>query len=247
MSSNSTALTAAESRVVTITNEHGDPVIYSNNPAELPGCRHEMDKCLERTGAFELLIKYRAARMSNSVIACEDVNSIPFITEQVADPMLATYTYKNPCPDTPARVNALNAVRTAAGSTPFTGYANIAAVPASLLKIAIPAKFEVQIELHAYALTQLSIFTDRKKAAELLAACNRDGIRLRALLDELENKASPEDLTLVTGRRDKVEASGLKGAPLTLSSFENYLKEFNAVEVNGSLLHPAATTTSCGR
>ena len=57
MGSNSTALTAAESKVVNIVNDHGDPAIYTNNPAELPGCRYEMDKCLERTGAFELLIK----------------------------------------------------------------------------------------------------------------------------------------------------------------------------------------------
>ena len=59
-SSISTAHSAAESKVVTIKNRHGDLVIYDSNPAELPGCRHELDACLQRLGAFELLIKHRA-------------------------------------------------------------------------------------------------------------------------------------------------------------------------------------------
>ena len=64
----STTLSAAQARVVNnIITEHGDPVIYSNNPAELPGCRYEMDKCLERLGAFEMLIKHNACRMNRNL------------------------------------------------------------------------------------------------------------------------------------------------------------------------------------
>ena len=61
-----TALSEAEKRMVTITTEAGLPVTYSNNPAELPGARYEMDKCLKRKGAFELLKLHNASRMQNT-------------------------------------------------------------------------------------------------------------------------------------------------------------------------------------
>ena len=44
------------------------------------------------------------------------------------------------------------------------------------------------------------------------------GLALRAILDNEELKATAEDLTLVTGRRDNVEKAGLRGLPLTLAS-----------------------------
>ena len=40
--------------MVKVVTEAGIPVKYGNNPAELSGARHEMDKCLQRLGAFEL-------------------------------------------------------------------------------------------------------------------------------------------------------------------------------------------------
>ena len=54
MSTQSTALSEAQKRIVTITTEAGDIVKYGNNPAELPGARYEMDLCLKRLGAYEL-------------------------------------------------------------------------------------------------------------------------------------------------------------------------------------------------
>ena len=40
----STARSAAEKRVIFVKTEAGDPVIYSGNPAELPGARFEIKK-----------------------------------------------------------------------------------------------------------------------------------------------------------------------------------------------------------
>ena len=74
-------------------------------------------------------------------------------------------------------------------------------IPDRLLKLATPMKAEVAIEAHAYALTQLSGFIDRKHANELLIACNRDGRQLRPLLDAIESEATGEDVSLVTGVR----------------------------------------------
>ena len=170
-SGGTTALTAAQARVVTVTDIHGDPVTYDNNPAELPGCRYEMDLCLNRLGAFKLLIRHRACRMPNGVIAVQDVNSIPFVMDMVADPDTATYSYSSPCPDTPARIAKLNASRPS-GSTPFVGYGTLDKVPASVLKLAAPMPYEIEVEDHAYALTQLSIFKDQKVAQRLLEQCN---------------------------------------------------------------------------
>ena len=201
----STALSEAQRRTVTIVTSTGESVKYSNNPAELPGVRHEIDECLRRTGAFELLIKHGASRLPNGKLAVEDVNNIPFVTGAVDDPLLASYTYANPCPDTPARVNAFNAIRPAAGLTAYTGISGgVGGIPPTLLQLAIPAPAEVAIEDHAYALTQLSIWEDQTKANALLLQCGRSGRRLRALLDALERTATPEDVTLVTERRNSI-------------------------------------------
>ena len=52
----STAQSDAERRVITVTTEAGDPVIFSGNPAELPGARHETREAMRRAGAFKLLV-----------------------------------------------------------------------------------------------------------------------------------------------------------------------------------------------
>ena len=122
MTTPSTALSEAQKRMVVITTEAGDPVKYGNNPAELSGARYEMDLCLERLGAYELLIKHNAAApLGNNMIATEDLDTIPFVTDMLADPNVANYTYRNPCPDTPTRIAATNVARAAAGEAPFTG------------------------------------------------------------------------------------------------------------------------------
>ena len=149
MSSSTTAHSAAESKVVTIRNRHGDIVTYSNNPAELPGCRHELDACLQRLGAFELLIKHRACRLSNGTIAVQDVNSIPFVTQMVNDPAADTYSYARPCPDTATRVATLNADRATRSEPAYVGYRDVSSVPASILKLAAPMPFEIAIEEQA--------------------------------------------------------------------------------------------------
>ena len=115
-----TALAEAEKRVVKITSTNGDTVIYDGNPASLAGARHEIDLCLERLGAFELLIKHNATRLNSGTIATEDPSNIPFVLNLIDDPFSDTYTYQNPCPDTNQRVAAYNAYRTARGESEFT-------------------------------------------------------------------------------------------------------------------------------
>ena len=97
--------------MVKITTEAGDPVKYGNNPAELAGARYEMDLCLQRLGAFELLITHNAAPMGNNMVATEDLDTIPFVADMLNDPLTGTYTYRNPCPATPARVAATSAAQ----------------------------------------------------------------------------------------------------------------------------------------
>ena len=72
----STALSEAEKRTVKITSTNGDPIIYDGNPASLAGVRYETDKCLERLGAFELLVQHNSSRLANGTIATEDPSSI---------------------------------------------------------------------------------------------------------------------------------------------------------------------------
>ena len=62
----STALADVEKRTVAVTSTNGEPVTYDGNPAALAGVRHEIDKCFERLGAYELLIKHGACKLQNS-------------------------------------------------------------------------------------------------------------------------------------------------------------------------------------
>ena len=214
MTTNTTALSEAQKRMVVITTEAGDPVKYGNNPAELSGARYEMDLCLQRLGAFEMLIKHNAAPLSNNMIATEDLDSIPFVADMVQDPNLDNYTYRNPCPDTPTRIAATNAVRTAAGEAPFLGVPRLSSIPSVYLKIVTFNKSAAAVDDHAYALTQLSIFEDQVEANRLLTLCGRSGRRLRAILDAIEADASGEDVTLVVGKRDAIVNRGVGGMPL---------------------------------
>ena len=83
--------------------------------------------CFKRLGAFEMLIHYNASRVSSSLIAVEDLDSVLFVTNSLQDPLQDTYDYDNPCPDTPTRVANYNALRTRAGGTLFTGVPNLSA------------------------------------------------------------------------------------------------------------------------
>ena len=91
-STSSTAHSEAEKRSVTLTTSNGDPIKYAGNPAELPGARHEMNRCLRRIGAFDLLIKHNASRMPNGTISVESLSTIPFVLGTANDPNLAAYT-----------------------------------------------------------------------------------------------------------------------------------------------------------
>ena len=231
MTTPSTALSEAQKRMVTITTEAGDIVKYGNNPAELAGARFEMDRCLERLGAFNLLITHNAAPVGNNLIATEDLDTIPFITDLLADPNAATYTYRNPCPATPARIAATNVARTAAGQPLYNGVPRISSIPPAYLKLVSPNKYAVAVEDHAYALTQLSIFEDQVEANRLLSQCGRSGRRLRGILDALELDASGEDVTLVVGKRDSTVNRGVGGMPLSLANYKQFWLDFNVAEM----------------
>ena len=123
MSSNSTstAQSEAEKRSVSVTTISGDPIIFSGNPAELARIRFEINRCLRRNGAFELLIKHGAARLPNGMIAVSSVNNIPFVIGTAVDPALGQYDFDNPCPDADARMLAYNAWAAANGAAQSIG------------------------------------------------------------------------------------------------------------------------------
>ena len=210
----------AQKRVVAVKTEADDPIIYSGNPAELSGARHEISKALKRAGAFKLLVTHNASRMSNGTIAVEHLDNILIVTDLIKDPATPSYDYDTPCPDTPTRVAQINSQRVLNGDSVFTGVPNITAIPDKILKLCTVNEDEVQTEALAYALTQLSIFQDRLHANELLKLCNYDGRQLGPLLDAIEAKAKAEDIAFVTGKRNKFKESGLQGQPLTFDSFE---------------------------
>ena len=174
----STAQSDAEKRVITVTTEAGDPVIFSGNPAELPGARHETRQAMQRAGAFKLLVSHNASRQRNGVICVEDLDSVLIVTNLIDDPYQAGYSYETPCPDTATRITRMNASRVLRGSAPFTGVPDITSLPDKVLKMCMPNKDEVETEALAYALTQLSIFEDRIHANKLLKQCQYDGRRL---------------------------------------------------------------------
>ena len=225
-----TAPSAAQKRVISIRTEAEDPVIYSGNPAELPGARYEIGEALRRAGAFKLLISHNASRLPNGTICVEHLDNVLIVTDLVNDPYTASYDYKSPCPDTPTRVARINAERAMTGQPVYNGVPNITSLPDKILKLCTVNEDEVQTEALAYALTQLSIFQDRLHANELLKLCNYDGRQLGPLLDAIEAKAKAEDVAFVTGKRNKFKESGLRGQPLTFDSFRAFFKEFNVFE-----------------
>ena len=97
----STALSAAQARVILIKTDTEDIVKYSGNPAELPGVRFETQKALRRCGAFNLLIKHNAVRLKSGQICVEDIDSIPFVTQMVIGRLLtfsARFDTRRHCP-----------------------------------------------------------------------------------------------------------------------------------------------------
>ena len=88
----------AEKRVIYIETEAGDPVIYSGNPAELPGARFETMKALKRAGAFKLLVTQNASRLPNGLIAVDHIDNIPFVTGLVKDPFEDEHNFETPQP-----------------------------------------------------------------------------------------------------------------------------------------------------
>ena len=125
----------AQRRVIAITTEAEDPVIYTGNPAELPGARHEIAMALRRAGAFNLLITQNASRLSNGTICVEDLDNILIVTDMIKDPYFSSYDYDSPCPDTPTRVSRINAQRAIAGDLIYNGVPNVAALPDKILKL----------------------------------------------------------------------------------------------------------------
>ena len=224
------ARSEAELRVITVKTEAGDPVTFSGNPAELPGVRYETRKAMKRAGAFTLLIKHNASRLKNGVICTEDLDSIPIVTQVIVDHEVDNYTYERPCPATAVRMSRINEARVAAGEAAFPRVGSIITIPDKLLKLAIPNPHEVQVEALAYALTQLSVFEDKHHANELLEMCDYDGRKLAVLLDHIEAQATPEDINLVTGRRNRFKEAGLKGLPLSLTTFRAFFKKFDVLE-----------------
>ena len=226
----STALSEAEKRVISVKTKAGHYVKYSGNPAELSGARFETGLALRRAGAFQLLIKHNASRHKNGQICVEDLDNIPFVTQLIPDPDVASYSFENPCPDTATRVARFNITRATAGQTAYTGVPNLSSIPDRFLRMATLNAEEVETEALAFALTQLSIFENRLHANELLEQCGYDGRKLAPLLDAIEAEATAEDITLVTGRRNAFKEGGLKGMPLTHASFQAFFEEFNILE-----------------
>ena len=185
---------------------------------------------MRRAGAFKLLVSKNASRLPNGTICVEDLDMVPLVTNIVKDPHADEYTFENPCPSTPARVARINATRALSGMPPYAGVPNLNTLPDKILKLATPNPYEVETEALAYALTQLSIFTDRIHANELRVQCEYDGRKLSPLLDAIEATAMAEDVTLVTGRRNAFKEAGLKGQPLSFESFRRFFKDFNTLE-----------------
>ena len=224
------ARSEAELRVITVKTESGDLVNYSGNPAELPGVRYETRRAMKRAGAFTLLIKHNASRLKNGVICTEDLDSVPIVTQVIPDDDVDDYSYEQPCPSTTVRLTNINAARAMRGEALFPGIRSIIDIPDKLLKLAIPNPHEVQVEALAYALTQLSVFEDKQHANELLELCDYDGRKLSVLLDHIEAQSTPEDVTLVTSRRDRYKEAGLKGLPLSFASYRAFFKQFDVFE-----------------
>ena len=132
----STALSEAEKRVISVKTKAGHYVKYSGNPAELSGARFETGLALRRAGAFQLLIKHNASRHKNGQICVEDLDNIPFVTQLIPDPDVASYSFENPCPDTATRVARFNITRATAGLTAYTGVPNLSSIPDRFLKMA---------------------------------------------------------------------------------------------------------------
>ena len=239
----STARSAAERRVISVKTEAGDPVIYSGNPAELPGARYEIKKAMKRAGVFKLLVTQNASRLPNGTVCVDDIDNLPFVTHIIQDPLSDTYGFDSPCPHTRLRISRINATRGLAGQAPYTGVPSIASLPERYLKLAQVNPDEVETEALAYALTQLSVFSDKQHANELLAACEYDGRRLGPLLDIIEATARAEDIALVTGRRNKYKEIGLNGQPLSHESFKKFLKDFNSLEYRCPETNEPATKT----
>ena len=173
----STVQSDAELRVITVKTEAGDIVMYSGNPAELPGARYEIMKALRRAGSFTLLVEHNASRLRNGTIAVDDVNNIPFVTGLIIDPDQPSYSFERPCPGTTSRIASLNVQRAANGEALYVGADNIGHPEQA-------RGGHRSARIRAY--DSQCVFEDTQHANELLVACDYDGRKLAPLLDQIE-------------------------------------------------------------
>ena len=82
-------------------NSAGDPIIYMGNPATVPGLLYQIEEWSSETQRYDLLVKHNIVLYKDTLYA-EDNVAVNFHKGTV--PELTEYSFKEPCPATPARI-----------------------------------------------------------------------------------------------------------------------------------------------
>ena len=64
------------------TNRWEETIVYDNNPASIPGVLYDINKCIERTGAYQLLLEDRVVPLPNGSLAIDHADNINFIEKR---------------------------------------------------------------------------------------------------------------------------------------------------------------------
>ena len=85
---------------------YGEPITYDSNPACLAGVMHDINKWIERTGNYKLLVEQYAVPLSNGALAIDQPDNIQFIEQRL--PQAEVHGFFNPCPPTLKRIAQYN-------------------------------------------------------------------------------------------------------------------------------------------
>ena len=187
----------------------GEPIKWHGNPAHLEGALQEVGDYYLRNHMFQPLFQHRAALLNSGKMAIVTAHSIPFMSMSVSD---GPFSFADPCPDAPTRVQMYNDAIGTPGGAPH-GSANVTAptLTNSILSTYIVSPFAVQAEIGRLHSSLSAIIADTTKANRFFQQSAGDGLNLLHLLRDHTTKATNTDRSLVISEYEAA-ASASPGA-----------------------------------
>jgi uncharacterized membrane protein YgcG len=204
----------------------GEPITWADNPAYLPGVLFNVGEFYKQKGFFQALLKNRAVKLKNGLLAVDSTDTVYFIMGTVKDPV--ERGVMSPCPPTATRRDEFDDDAALNSTDDFKKLASTVGADA-IAKRAIYAPEYVEDE-DAALLSSLSyIFELSYVAADLISSANGSGLKLLELLHEKAEEAEPTDRALVMTEYTAVATKGVT-SELNIVSFDLFVKLHNKAE-----------------